>query len=85
VAQDIMTEETMYYTHGNREKIASLTVQSLTALKSSRHNSFNSFVAEGTWLYFLAEPGEDLQRKFQTKFIAKVQLMGLINQSVKHI
>lgn len=75
----------MYYTHGNREKIASLTVQSLTALKSSRHNSFNSFVAEGTWLYFLAEPGEDLQRKFQTKFIAKVQLMGPINQSVKHI
>lgn len=55
---------------GNKCQIASLTVQSLTALKSSRHNSFNSFVAEGTWLYFLAEPGEDLQRRFQTKFIA---------------
>ena len=67
-----MTEQTMYYTNENRGKIASLTVQSLTALKSSRHNSFNSLVAEGTWLYFLAKPGEDLQRKFQTKFIAKV-------------
>ena len=40
----------------------SLTVQSLTALNNSRHNSFNSFVAEGTWLYFLAEPGDDLQK-----------------------
>ena len=49
-------------------QFAFLTVQSLTALKSSRHNSFNSLVAEGTWLYFLAEPGEDLQRRFQNKY-----------------
>ena len=71
-----MTEHTMYYTHENKVKIASLTVQSLTALKSSRHNSFNSFVAEGTWLYFLAEPGEDLQGKFQTKIYCQGSVHG---------
>ena len=37
-------------------------MQSLTALNSSRQSSFNSFVADGTWLYFLADTGEDLQK-----------------------
>ena len=42
------------------------TVQSLTALNSSLHSSFNSLEADGTWLYFLvAAPGEDLKKKIQ--------------------
>jgi len=41
-------------------------VQSLTALNSSLHSSFNSLEADGTWLYFLvAAPGEDLKKKIQ--------------------
>ena len=40
------------------------TVQSLTALNSSLHSSFNSLEADGTWLYFLVTaPGEDLKKE----------------------